>query len=109
MHGGYVICCKTSLPGAGKTRNMYLFFQKQNFSLLFATTFRNLQQTDLLQDRIDSWMVKLATSLFCSFFQQCYKSSYTFFLPILPPLIILATFVNFYHSLIKQPQASKKK
>ena len=37
MHRGYVICCKTSLPGAGKTGNMYLFFfvVKSRISLCF--------------------------------------------------------------------------
>lgn len=99
MHRGYVICCKTSLPGAGKTRNMYLFF------------FFFFLQTDLLQNRIDSGMagqngrhrhlVRLVAML-----QNIYC---TFLLPVLPPLFIVTTIVSFYHSFIKQPQASWKK
>ena len=43
------------------------FKKKKNHSLHSATTFRNLQQPDLLLDRFDSWVVKRATSLFSSF------------------------------------------
>ena len=51
-----------------KTRNMYRFCcQKKNFSLLTATTFRNLQQSVSLQNRFDSWVVKSATQLFNSY------------------------------------------
>ena len=55
----YVICCKTSLLWAGKnTQHVQVFFgKKYNYSLLSATTFRNLQHPDLLQDRFDSWLV----------------------------------------------------
>ena len=54
--------------GSVKTRNMYRFcWKKYNYSLFSATTFRNLQQPDLLQDRFDSWLVKSALSLFNSF------------------------------------------
>ena len=38
-----------------------------NFFLLSATTFCNLQQHSLLQDKVDSWVVKCAKSLFNSF------------------------------------------
>ena len=38
-----------------------------NFFLLSATTFRNLQQPSLLQDKVDSWVVKRAKSPFNSF------------------------------------------
>lgn len=42
IHRSYFSCCKTSLPWASKTRNMYIFsFKKENFSVLYATTFRN--------------------------------------------------------------------
>ena len=41
--------------------------KKWNYSLLSAKTSRNLQQTGLLQDRFDSWVVKRATLLFDSF------------------------------------------
>jgi len=51
LQGSNVTCCKASLPWAGKTRNMYrLCCEKQNYSLLSATLFRNLQQPDLLPD-----------------------------------------------------------
>lgn len=42
MHGGYVICCKTSLPGAGKTGNMnpiFFFFSKVEFLSAFCNNF----------------------------------------------------------------------
>ena len=38
-----------------------------NFFLLSATTFRNLQKPSSLQDKVDSWVVKRAKSLFNSF------------------------------------------
>ena len=41
--------------------------KKKIFSLLTATTFRNLQQSVLLQNRFDSWVVKSATQLFNSY------------------------------------------
>ena len=57
--------------GSVKTRNMYRFcWKKYNYSLLSATTFRNLQQPDLFQDRFDSWLVKCAISLFNSFYSN---------------------------------------
>ena len=40
--------------------------KKKNFSLLTATTLRNLQQPVLLQNRFDSWVAKSATQLFNS-------------------------------------------
>ena len=64
---GRLCCCKTSLSWASKTSNMYRFcWKKQNYSLLFATTFRNLQH--LLQDSFQSSGVKRATSLSNKFF-----------------------------------------
>ena len=57
--------------GPVKTRNVYRFcWKKYNYSLLSATTFRNLQQPVLLQDRFDSWLVKCAISLFNSFYSN---------------------------------------
>ena len=47
IHASFVTCCKTSLPWAGKTRNMYRFCCKiteQNYSLISPTTFCNLQR-----------------------------------------------------------------
>ena len=41
--------------------------KKKNFSLLTATTFRNLRQSVSLQNRFDSWVVKSATQLFNSY------------------------------------------
>ena len=66
LRGSYVTCCKTSLPWAGKTRNMSIFCSKI-YSLLSAKTFRNLHQADLLRKRFDWWVVKRATSPFISF------------------------------------------
>ena len=55
---------KTSLPWVFKTRNMYrICCKKYIYSLFSATNFRNLQQSDWLQDRFDSWLIKRATSL----------------------------------------------
>ena len=55
---------KRSLPWAFKTRNMYrICCKKYIYSLFSATNFRNLQQSDWLQDRFDSWLIKRATSL----------------------------------------------
>ena len=55
---------KTSLPWAVKMRNMYrISCRKQIYSLFSATNFRNLQQSDWLQDRFDSWLIERATSL----------------------------------------------
>ena len=68
IHGRYFTCCKTSLRWSGKTRNMYRFCcNKQNYSVLSATTFHKLQQSDLLQDMFESWVVKRTTSLFILF------------------------------------------
>ena len=48
-----------------KPRNIDRFWCKNwNFSLVFATNFRNLYKPDLLQGRLHSWVVKCATSLF---------------------------------------------
>ena len=44
VHGRYVTCCKTSLPWAGKTRNMYRFSQ----SLLSITNFRTTACNSLI-------------------------------------------------------------
>ena len=44
VHGSYVTCCKTSLPWAGKTRNMYRFSQ----SLLSITNFRTTACNSLI-------------------------------------------------------------
>ena len=55
---------KTSFPWAFKTRNMYrICCKKYIYSLFSATNFRNLQQSDWLQDRFDSWLIERATSL----------------------------------------------
>ena len=44
VHGSYVTCCKTILPWAGKTRNMYRFSQ----SLLSITNFRTTACNSLI-------------------------------------------------------------
>ena len=51
-----------------------------NYSLLSATTFRNQQQTDWLQDSFDSWAVFVIQLVL----QQCCKTSCTFLLPVIP-------------------------
>ena len=69
IHGSYVTCSKTSLPWAGKTRNMYRFCRKKkNYSLLSATNLCNLQQADLLQDRFEcGWYINTSLfNLFCT-------------------------------------------
>ena len=64
MHGSYVTYCKTSLSNACKTRNMYtVCCKKYNYSQLSATTFRNVQQPDLVQERFNSCVVKRETYL----------------------------------------------
>ena len=79
---------KIASAGAGKTRNMYRFCcNKWNYALFSATTFRNLQQSDLLQDRFDSRMVKRATSLFSSHSSNVVKQFELFF-PVLPYLYV---------------------
>ena len=73
--------------GPVKTRNMYRFcWKKYNYSLLSATTFRNLQQPDLLQDRFDSWLVKCAISLFNSFYSNVVNQVARFCWPFYRPL-----------------------
>ena len=51
----YVIFGKTSLLWASKNAQyvQIFFWKKYNYSLLSATTFRNLQQPDLLQDMFE--------------------------------------------------------
>ena len=85
MHGSYVTLCKTSLSWACKTRNMYtVCCKKYNYSQLSATTFRNEQQPDLVQDRFNSCVVKRETYLWNSFWSNVAKQV-TFLPPILPP------------------------
>ena len=73
--------------GPVKTRNMYRFFwEKYNYSLLSATTFRNLQQPDLLQDRFDSFLLKCAISLFNSFYSNVVNQVARFCWPFYRPL-----------------------
>ena len=55
-----VTSCKTSLPCAGKTTCA-------DFVAKRVTSFCSLQQPSLLQDKVDSWVVKCAKSLFNSF------------------------------------------
>ena len=57
--------CLASVKSA--TSTVIICCKKWNHSLLSAKTSRNLQQTGLLQDRFDSWVVKRATLLFDSF------------------------------------------
>ena len=78
----HLLQIKFALCLSGKTRNMYRFCgNKWNHSLRSATTFCNLKQPDLLQDRFDSGVVKRAKSLFNFIWQQCCK---TFQVVILP-------------------------
>ena len=73
--------------GPVKTRNMYRsVWKKYNYSLLSATTFRNLQQPDFLQDRFDSWLVKCAISLFNSFYSNAVNQVARFGWPFYRPL-----------------------
>ena len=68
-----VTYCKTSLLWAGKTSNMYRFCRNNlNYSLLSATTFRNLQQPD-------SCTLKHATSLFNTLCRNAAENNMNFF------------------------------
>jgi len=67
----YITCCKRSL--LGPVKHEACRDANFNYSLLSATTFCNLQQPDLLQDRFDSWVVKCATSLFNFLFNNVAK------------------------------------
>ena len=72
----------------GKTRNMYRFWcNKWNYALISATTFRNLQQPDLLQDRFDSRVVKRATSLFSPYSSNVAKQDARFCFPFYPIIV----------------------
>ena len=48
--------------------------------LVFASTFHNLQQPDLLQDRFDPWCQTRSIAIQL-FLQKCYKTSCTLLLP----------------------------
>ena len=88
IHATQGLQSKIASAGAGKTRNMYRFCcNKWNYALISATTFRNLQQSDLLQDRFDSRVVKRATSLFSSHSSNVVKQFELFF-PVLPYLYV---------------------
>ena len=79
----YITCCKRSL--LGPVKHEACRDANFNYSLLSATTFCNLQQPDLLQDRFDSWVVKCATSLFNFLFNNVAKQV-AHFQPVLPYL-----------------------
>ena len=87
IHGSYVTCSKTSLPWAGKTRNMYRFCRKKkNYSLLSATNLCNLQQADLLQDRFECGRY-INTSLFDLFCTNVSKQDAHFCCRFYHPLV----------------------
>ena len=81
IQASYVTCSKTSLPWAGRTRNMYKFsFKKYNYFLLSATNFRNRQQPELLQDsRLKAAGGKTRNIAIQLVLQQCCKTSYKIF------------------------------
>ena len=69
IHGSYITCCKTSLPWAGKTCNMYRFCRKKKELLsTFCNKFVHPQQPDLLQDRFEcGWYINTSLfDLFCT-------------------------------------------
>ena len=68
--------------GAGKTPNINrVWCERYNYSLLSVTTFRNIQQPDLLQDRFDSWAQKTQNIAIWLVLQQCGKRSCTLCCP----------------------------
>jgi len=75
------LAAKQVCLGPVKLSNMCRFwFKKQDYSLLCATTFRNLQQPDLLQDRFDVGG-KTRNIAIQFVLQQCCKTGCTFFCP----------------------------
>ena len=83
---------KTSLPWA-----VTEFLAKSRFYSLFsATNFRNLQQSDWLQDRFDSWLIKRETSLLNSVCSNAAKQVARFCCRLTQYLCLHATKLVFF-------------
>ena len=63
----YTGVAKQVCHGPLKRASCTNFVAKSRATLLSATTFQDLQQPDLLQDRLRSWVLKRSTSLLNSF------------------------------------------
>ena len=71
---------KSLMPKASLPWAVTEYLAKSRFYSLFsATNFRNLQEPDWLQDRIGSWLIKLATSLLNSVCSNVAKQVARFF------------------------------
>ena len=91
-----VTSCKTSLPCAGKTTCA-------DFVAKRITSFCSLQQPSLLQDKVDSWVVKSAKSLFNSFctnvVNQVASCWCSFYRTVNTNCILFSFIYSFIHSL----------
>ena len=73
----YTGVAKQVCHGPLKRASCTNFVAKSRATLLSATTFQDLQQPDLLQDRLRSWVVKRSTSLLNSFSSSYRTFSYS--------------------------------
>ena len=86
IHRGCVTCCKTSLPWAGKTRNMSTLLQNKELLSTYCQNFSGLETNSFVARQV--WFLggNMRNIAFHLTLQQWSKTSSTFLLPVSPYL-----------------------